>query len=519
MGLKILGIDVSDKSTDEVRNIVQHLGIDKLSSESLEMLSSVDDSIKESWIRDHDTITPFTDESVKDILSRMEVVSVSSSRRPPITDFHDLSDDEKETIFSKNFEKQLKRIDASGYKQAFEKYEDPLDRKAAHYDYVHFIIENTFTDLPSEVVDYVSEQTVDGSYDYRRNQYIEEMAAEGRMLDPYVLGDKPDVDIKPNNYDKMESLPENIFGDDDVKPSARKQSTPNGTIHVDHSAAARYASGPVGGDISSPVSNGNVTNNNVFSPAQSGGIVNKNINNTKNQKNQSMFTDGAMDKIRSSSFYSKEEQESIVASGRNSEDKDLINGLITSSVKNTRILENGGKIVFKQLSGDTKDAGSYLQSRVSDIETAVGDELGIEDDDTQNIFITPSTPIGLYSGDVRNSFLVIYSDKIPHDSHGIISDIVKDELSQKGFEVETGNVYNILESELKTVNTNYSSENDGSVFDTRMLDELKHADAVLNDGYGMDGYNSDGYDETGHSADGEYNAMYDKSFTDQGPEL
>lgn len=185
------------------------------------------------------------------------------------------------------------------------------------------------------------------------------------------------------------------------------------------------------------------------------------------------------------------------------------------------IAKNGGKFIVMQPEGLNEDIGKKLNSRASDIECAVGDELGLEESKGQSIFIMPTVPTD--NPFEKASFAVYYSG----DMGGADVEIKKaimDELSSAGYnaaDFEIGPTHPARESELDTVqkadlSTSYTVP---SYMSPEAIAELKHAEAVLDNGYDDDGYNEDGFDETGHSRDGDYNPMYDKAYTDQGPDF
>ena len=185
------------------------------------------------------------------------------------------------------------------------------------------------------------------------------------------------------------------------------------------------------------------------------------------------------------------------------------------------IAKNGGKFTIVQPEGVTDDIGRRLGKRVSDIECVVGDELGLEESKGQNIFIMPSTPVT--NPFEKSSFAVYYTGDMSNAEREIKKAIV-DELSSAGYDAsafEIGPVHPAIKGELETVQkadltTPYIVPQHMS---PEAMAELRHAETVMNHGFDEDGYNEDGFDETGHSRDGDYNPMYDKAYTDQGPDF
>ena len=177
------------------------------------------------------------------------------------------------------------------------------------------------------------------------------------------------------------------------------------------------------------------------------------------------------------------------------------------SVENGKELSDGGKFIMFYTG--TKDVGTLLETKISDIEDAVGEKLGLPDSKHQSVFITPSSD---YAD--GKAFAVIYSDEIPHDANKVIRDAIKDELkiTNPDLSVATTITYPLLDTELASVQKKYSN---------KALGLNKEGQPLSYDvpKFNSNDYNIDGYDETGHSADGDYNAMYDNAYTDQGPDL
>ena len=201
--------------------------------------------------------------------------------------------------------------------------------------------------------------------------------------------------------------------------------------------------------------------------------------------------------------------------GLDGEHKVLIATFLPGASLKQPPLDNGGKFVVS-VDDDARDYGTYLQSRTSDIATAVGDDLGLPETSKQTIFITPSS-----ESNGKNSFLVIVSDKLPEDALDIAYECIKDELRAAGADLSTvskSENYKLLPDEFKYANDTYSNSSLGLTnagtsakytLPREARQELEQAAIIA----------QDEYDETGHSANGDYNAMYDKGFTDNGPDF
>lgn len=184
-------------------------------------------------------------------------------------------------------------------------------------------------------------------------------------------------------------------------------------------------------------------------------------------------------------------------------------------------LDNGGIFVVTQNKDISEDLGSYLQTKVQDISISIGDELGLPDNNNPLVFFTPTDK------DV-NSFIVTYSPDIPFNQYDVVYNSIIDSLSSKGIrydDLNFGNPHELTESELSTMKDKYSRSDDlidsnsFNVLNKTAKEEIKHAEKVSQHGYDGYGNNEDGFDETGHNEHGEYNSLYDKAYTDQGPDF
>lgn len=445
----ILGVDVPEHLIDEYPEIISHLGLNMLSNKSLERLSKVDEKTRRAWIENYKEVTtPFTDDNVDIICDLLDDA-------PKKNEYKDLVADETKRIFSDQFIKKIQPIDVAAYKESLGVDPEDLNgRYAAYADYLYDGIRKEFPTMSDKAVDYAVEMIVEGSYDKQRDSYIEDMVSKHKMLNPNVF----DVDRPKAPYFNGHD-----FSEPDYSVKGLTSDECHKTVLPD-----------------------------VFDPEYDA-------------------YDKTNDVIHTRLYPNKEFQIGKEA-GRFGGDKTFLNELLPCSINHTSTLENGGKIVFRQAKGDANNIGAYLQSIVSDIEVAVGDELGAEDNGKQSIFITPSSDEHTRSS---RAFVVIYSDDMPYSASSIVGRTVEDELARKGFEVESHAVYPLLDSELTFASATYQKLDNEMKITPQMLAELEHAKDVEANGYDT-GYNSDGYDETGHSADGDYNAMYDKGFTDQG---
>ena len=76
MGLKILGIDMSDKSTDEIRDTIDKLGLNNLSEKSRQKLEKFPEDMRREWLTNPDLVGEFTDDIVDTLKAHKQKATV-----------------------------------------------------------------------------------------------------------------------------------------------------------------------------------------------------------------------------------------------------------------------------------------------------------------------------------------------------------------------------------------------------------------------------------------------------------
>ena len=158
MATKILDIDVSDKSNDELRHIVETLGLNNLSEKSMKKLVKFPEEMRKQWIENPDTTGEFTDDSVKDLFK-----SFTPAESEKI--------DEKK-IYSPAYADVIRKLDKQAYDAACGSYESSFDRQAAHYDNFFDTMKASGLNINSKELDFLCERVSMGNYESDRDKFI-----------------------------------------------------------------------------------------------------------------------------------------------------------------------------------------------------------------------------------------------------------------------------------------------------------------------------------------------------------
>lgn len=157
MAIKILGIDVSDKSTEELHHIVETLGLRDLSEKSMNKLARFPEEMRREWIENPDTTGAFTNDSVRMLSKSLSVES-------------DKIDEKK--IYSPAFAETIHDLDKKAYDAACGSYESSIDRQAAHYDIFFDSIKASGLNVTNKELDLLCEMVAMGNYDTDREKFI-----------------------------------------------------------------------------------------------------------------------------------------------------------------------------------------------------------------------------------------------------------------------------------------------------------------------------------------------------------
>lgn len=159
MVTKLLGVDVSNKSTEELHHIVETLGLQNLSKESLKKLEDFPDDMKKNWLDNPDSTGEFTDDSVSNL----------SDSFSEVKDEPDVIDEKK--IYSNKYADVIHNLSQKAYDLACGSYETALDRQAAHYDNFYDAVKASDLKLNDKEIDFLSEKVASNMYDYERDKF------------------------------------------------------------------------------------------------------------------------------------------------------------------------------------------------------------------------------------------------------------------------------------------------------------------------------------------------------------
>lgn len=135
MATKILGIDVSNKSPEELRKIVKKLGLDKLTDQDMKKLMDFPENIRRNWIDKPDQTGGFTSESISMLHTSMQFQKQALMMHPILAYEKQIGE-----VMTQRLRNRIYLIDEAGdalYEQMMESLKDGLDLVSAKTGYTH----------------------------------------------------------------------------------------------------------------------------------------------------------------------------------------------------------------------------------------------------------------------------------------------------------------------------------------------------------------------------------------------
>lgn len=177
MSMEILGVDASNKSTDEIRHIKEALGLNDLSQSSLKKMNKFPLEMKQGWIDNPDSTGKFTDENVNVLYkSHEDIIDDDSNDSEENID--------KAKIYSDDAAKIIRQLDKQAVDLAAGSYETSVDRQFARYNAFFDALKDSELDFTDDELDFVSEQVSMDNYDNEQKKFVEKQLenAPGRKF-------------------------------------------------------------------------------------------------------------------------------------------------------------------------------------------------------------------------------------------------------------------------------------------------------------------------------------------------
>lgn len=204
MSMQILGVDVSDKSSEEINHIIETLGLRDLSKESMNELNNFPKELRENWIENPDSTGSFTDDSVKNLAESFES-KINESK-----------------IYSEEYASVIKDLSQKAYDAACGSYESSIDRQFAHYDNFLALLKESSLDCNDKELNFLSEQVSMGNYDELQSRFKEENISKNGGKFIVIQPDGVTDDI--GNYLRNRTLDiEDAVGDELGLPDTKNQ--------------------------------------------------------------------------------------------------------------------------------------------------------------------------------------------------------------------------------------------------------------------------------------------------------
>lgn len=169
MAIKLLGIDVSDKSNDELRHIIETLGLNNISDKSTKKLEKFPEEMRKSWIDNPDSTGELSDETIAILSKNMVNTNEKISRFK---------------IYSPEYSASIHKLDDNVHRRVSESSLD--DKMNMHYNQLYYALKKSPLHLNSKEMEYICEAFTSGTgdYDKHREEFISSgIAKSGGMFD------------------------------------------------------------------------------------------------------------------------------------------------------------------------------------------------------------------------------------------------------------------------------------------------------------------------------------------------